>query len=383
VKLGGYAIEYVESAEELFRTGQGQPEICDVFPFLRREWLIALEGSGAACAETGWHPFHLRFRKDGQVRALVPGYLKTHSMGEFVFDQAIAEFAERRLGIQYYPKLIFGIPFTPATAPRVMAFDPEEVPSILHVLADLVPELCRELRLSSAHCLFGTESDVETLKERGFLRRSGIQYQFKNRGLSNFDDYLAQFRAKRRAQIRRERRELTSCSLDVYTGSELATLDPNLLYQLYLTTVDKYVWGRRYLNLEFFRRVTASMPEALHVVLARDAKTREPIAGTFNLLGREALYGRYWGTFREVPFLHFEVCLYRGVEETITRGLSRFEPGAGGEHKEARGFEPTLTQSAHFFSDQRLFDVTEDFFAREHQAIVARMSGPDSSSSEE
>jgi uncharacterized protein len=377
LNLGDFDAEVVRSASELFASAE-TPLACAVYPFLRPEWLIALEESGAACPETGWHPFHLVLRKAGNLEARVPGYIKTHSLGEFVFDHAIAEFAERRLGIQYYPKLILGVPFTPATGPRLLTSSGQTQAPWFDALGALLPEICRQLRLSSVHWLFGSEEEADALAARGFLKRFGLQYQFKNPGYQNFDDYLARFRAKRRAQVRRERREVGDYRLQVYTGEGAAGLDPELLFRLYLTTVDKHVWGRRYLNVDFFQRVLRTMPDALHVVLARGPGASTPdavVAGTFNLLGKEALYGRYWGAFREVPFLHFETCLYRAVEETISRGLSRFEPGAGGEHKEARGFEPTRTQSAHYFADSRLASVAGDFFERERQSIEARILG--------
>jgi len=352
------------------------------YPFLRRSWLEALEQSGAASERSGWGPHHLVIEREGKPIAFMPAYLKMHSMGEFVFDHAIAEFSESRLGLPYYPKLVIAVPFTPATGPRIL-FDEgasaAQIAETMGFVAESLPRLSRELEVSSVHVLFPTKYEAELLEQGGWALRSGVQFQFHNTGFPAFEDFLGVMGSKRRAQIRRERRvllERDDLSFEILTGPSLETVSPRLLYELYLTTVDKYVWGRRYLNEEFFRTVTRTMPEALHVVLVRRAGSSGDegvIAGAFNLLGAEALYGRYWGTFEEVPFLHFETCLYRGIEETILRGLSRFEPGAGGEHKHGRGFVPTLTQSAHTFLDPRLEIAVRDYFRREAEAIKAQL----------
>ncbi len=348
------------------------------YPFLRRSWLEALEQSGAASERSGWSPRHLVIERERKPIAFLPAYLKMHSMGEFVFDHAIAEFSESRLGIPYFPKLVIAVPFTPATGPRIL-FDegasPAQIAETVNFVGESLPRLARELEVSSVHVLFPSKHEAELLKQGGWALRSGVQFQFHNTGFPAFEDFLGVMGSKRRAQVRRERRvlrEQEELVFEILTGPSLETVSPRLLYELYLTTVDKYVWGRRYLNEEFFRMVTRAMPEALHVVLARRAGSSGDegvIAGAFNLLGSEALYGRYWGAFEEVPFLHFETCLYRGIEETILRGLSRFEPGAGGEHKHGRGFSATLTQSAHSFLDPRLELVVRDYFGREAEAL--------------
>ena len=181
---------------------------------------------------------------------------------------------------------------------------------------------------------------------------------------------MASLRAKRRANIRRERREVAQrgLTIEVRSGASLTPADARLAYELYLTTVDKYVWGRRYLNQAFFEQVIHDLPDQVHFVVAKDATDRA-LAGAFNLLGQDALYGRYWGTFLQEPFLHFEVCLYSGVQEAITRRLDRFEAGAGGEHKHGRGLSPTITRSAHYIVEPRLSTVISDFCEREAAQI--------------
>lgn len=354
-----------------------------IFPFLRTEWLTALERSGAAEPSTGWAPRHLVFHRAGAVFAVLPAYLKAHSMGEFVFDQSIAEFAETRLGVSYYPKLVVAVPFTPATGPRVLLADSGSEPAlweVIETLTTMLPSLLDSLGASSAHILFAPADEVTIFEQAGWAVRAGLQFQFKNRSFHGFEDFLSTFRAKRRAAIRRERREIAARDdliFEVRSGAALRAVSPRLLHALYLTTVDKYAWGRRYLNERFFESVLRLMPEQLHVVLARRPRTSGDdgvVAGAFNLLGAEALYGRYWGCFEEEPFLHFETCLYRGIEETIERGLARFEPGAGGEHKEGRGFEATMTHSVHWFRDAALDRPVREFFVREKVAVCERLS---------
>ncbi|HSC88948.1 MAG TPA: GNAT family N-acetyltransferase [Polyangiaceae bacterium] len=371
-------LEFVPSIEAVGAAVFSELEGPETYPFLRYAWLSALEGSGSASPERGWIPRHAVLRRGAQIVAVCPGYVKTNSFGEFVFDHAIADFAESRLGLRYYPKWIAAVPFTPASGPRVLfvrGSSPSERAEWLERLAELLPSMLEDGRLSSLHLLFPGPSQLDGFVSSGWALRAGLQFQFHNSGLADFEGFLAGFRAKTRAMIRRERRELAQGPLRIeeLTGARLRELDPELVHRLYLTTVDKFVWGRRYLTRDFFARVLAEMPDNLQIIMA--SEQGEPVAGAFNLLGTEALYGRYWGAFREVKYLHFEVCLYRGVESTIARGLSRFEPGAGGEHKEGRGFAPTLTWSLHHFADARLDGAVRDYFAREREALEMRSLG--------
>jgi predicted N-acyltransferase len=345
-------------------------------PFLRFEWLDALERTGCAVAERGWLPqFLALYRSHEGARRLVavaPAYLKWHSDGEFVFDHSWADFAERRLGLDYYPKLILAVPFTPATGPKLLVRDGEDAIAAHRALAAGVERLLAHVPLSSAHVLFPPEEEAERFGSLGWARRFGIQFHWQNPGYSSYEDFLNRFTAKRRAALRREERDLlaSGVALEVRTGKDLDEEAVDAAYTFYLSTVDKYVWGRRYLNRDFFFRVAETMPEHLHLVLARDRASGRLIGGAFNLLGRDTLYGRYWGASEERPFLHFNVCFYAGIRECITRGLTRFEPGAGGEHKHARGFEATITHSAHTILDPTLDAAVRDFLDRERRAVV-------------
>lgn len=346
-------------------------------PFLRFEWLDALEQSGAVRVETGWLPqiITLHRHDDGEPRLVgaAPAYVKGHSDGEFVFDHSWARFAEMRLRIPYYPKLVVAVPFTPATGPKLLVRSGEDAALAHRAFCSALPGLEQELGLSGTHVLFPPDAESELLGELGMARRFGVQFHWENAGYATYEDFLCRFGAKRRAALRRERRDMERQGIDirVHTGKDIDDEVVDAAYRFYASTVDKHVWGRRYLNREFFARVAETMPDHLHVVLAYDRAKNEPIGGAFNLLGKDALYGRYWGCSEERPFLHFNVCFYAGIEECIARGLSRFEPGAGGEHKHARGFLPTVTHSAHHLADARLDAAVREFLERERAEILA------------
>jgi len=340
-------------------------------PFLRFEWLDALERTGSVTPERGWLPMHLSLRLGGELVAAAPAYVKGNSEGEFVFDHAWARFAHGELGLSYYPKLVVAVPFTPATGPRLLVKPGAPESEVFDGFAVALGKLAERAGFSGAHVLFPSEAQARALTERGWLERHGVQYHWHNAGYATFDDFLARFDAKHRHQIRRERRELErrGVGLDVLNGSDLRVSDADFIFDFYVATVDKFPWGRRYLNREFFEEVVASMPEALHVVVATERASKRRLGGAFNLLGHDTLFGRYWGSIEEVPFMHFNVCFYRGIEEAITRGLRTFEPGAGGEHKRSRGFEPTVTHSVHHLCDKRLRAAIEDYLSREVRAV--------------
>lgn len=357
------------SFEEQFQALDGP----DRYPFLQLAWLRAFEHTKAVSERSGWIPRHIAIWRGGQLMAFAPGYIKLHSFGEFVFDQGWAQCSEHQLGVPYYPKYVIGIPFTPTTGPRLLMrrdLSAETRAEIIELFAATVSELCEQFQLSSAHILFCEHDLATSLCAFGFTQRLGVQYQFHNPKFSTFDDFLSTFRAKKRANIRRERREVKKrgIEIEIRTGATLKATDARLAYELYLTTVDKYVWGRRYLNQEFFDCVFRDLPHAIHFVTAVNAN-KQVVAGAFNLIGADALYGRYWGSFIQEPFLHFEVCLYSAIQDTIERGLTRFEAGAGGEHKHGRGLAPTVTRSVHFIREPTLSKLVADFCAREAEQV--------------
>jgi hypothetical protein len=336
-------------------------------PFLSHTWLAALEDTGCVGERAGWLPHHLAFWEDGRLVAAAPAYLKDNSEGEFVFDWAWAAAAERAR-IRYYPKLVVAVPFTPATATRLLVADAADRPRLLAVLAEVLRHIVPAEKLSGAHVLFPREPEARGLAEAGFAHRYGLQFHWRNEGYATFDDYLARFSSKRRNQIRRERREMEKQGITITT--ERDRLSPEVIdamYGFYTATVDKFSWGRHYLNRAFFEEICDKLAGKVEIVLAREG--RKILGGAFNLAGARALYGRYWGAVEERPFLHFNVCFYHSIDECIARGIDLFEPGAGGQHKLVRGFEPTVTHSAHHLAHPGLDRAVREFLERERAAI--------------
>jgi len=354
----------------------------DTPPFLGYAWLEALESTGCVSPDVGWVPLFLGLWHGDSLLAAAPAYVKGHSMGEFVFDQSWARFAEDSLGVAYYPKLVVTVPFTPATGPRLLMAREAlagiglDEARVLNAFAEGLRKVAEGLSLSGVHVLFLPEAGAAQLVHAGFHHRYGVQFHWRNAGYESFDDFVARFESKRRTQLRRELKEPArqGLELDVLTGSDITSELMDHVFVFYKNTVERFYWGRQYLNRAFFEEVAVRMPEELHVVVARRAGERRPVAGAFNLLGKRALYGRYWGAIEEHRFLHFNVCFYKGIDECIRRGLEVFEPGAGGEHKLSRGFEPTLTHSVHQLSHPTLTRAVADYLVRERQAISAELA---------
>jgi hypothetical protein len=340
-------------------------------PFLRYEFLHALEETGAVQPERGWAPMHVSLYRDEKLLGVAPAYVKGNSQGEFVFDHGIADFAQHRLGIAYFPKLIVASPFTPATGPRLLCANAADRPELSRALAAGTAKLVDRFELSGAHVLFSSREEAELLEAAGMFRRVGVQFHWHNQGYTCFDDFLSRMSSKRRHQLKRERRVMQEqgTRLEVRTGRDLDAPLVDHVFECYRSTVERYYWGRQYLSRDFFHAVVEKMPDSVLAIIARDVSSNKPVAAAFNLMSKRALFGRYWGAIDERDCLHFNVCYYEGIAESIKRGLARFEPGAGGEHKRARGFEPVRTFSSHSFLDQRLAAVALDFFKREAEAI--------------
>ncbi len=337
-------------------------------PFLEWQWIEALEESGSVSPESGWHPHHLTLWQGNRLVAAAPAYFKDDSYGEFVYDFSWAS-ASERIGVPYYPKLVLAVPLTPATGPRFLVAADQDPRQRQRELITGALELARSANLSSVHVLFPQEAELAALEAAGGAIRLGVQYHWQNHGYATFEDFLQRFNSKRRNQLRRERRAVDDqgITLGMRTGPELSGEDPQLLFRLYCSTVDKYMWGRRHLRPGFFERTLKHFSHRLQLVEAR--KDGRLIAGAVNVAGDKVLYGRYWGSFEEHPFLHFNVCQYYPVEQSIRQARVRFEPGAGGEHKLVRGFEPALTYSAHFIFHPTLDKAVRNFLQVETQAI--------------
>jgi len=342
----------------------------DDSPFLEWEWLASLEQAGTLGGDTGWQPRPLVVREAGRLVAACPLYAKQHSEGEFVFDMAWAD-AAQRAGIAYYPKLLVGVPFTPVTGARFLVENGGDRAHWVRVLAAALRELCRENGLSGVHVNFCRDDEIAPLAESGYLLRLGLQYHWRNAGYHDFEDYLGAFRSKRRNQIRRERRALSEqgVSTQVYVGSEIPDELFEPMYRFYQSTVEQHVWGRQYLNPAFFELLAERFRHRLCFVVARQAG--ELIAGTTNVVKNGVLYGRYWGASRSLRHLHFNVCYYAAIEWCIARGIERFEPGAGGDYKYLRGFEARPTSSMHWLADPRLAAAIAHFLEAERVQATA------------
>ncbi len=325
-------------------------------PFARHAYLAAAEESGSASPRTGWSPRHLAVRRGRRLVAAAPAFSCAGSEGDFSRDWDLAA-AAGRAGLRWYPKLVVGVPFTPATGRRLLVAPGEDRAQLVAALLDRARGLAAEEGLGGVHVLFPTEGEARELAGEGFALRVDFQYHWRNEGYRTMDDFLARFPSKRRNAIRRERAAPARQGIAVRTvrGDELSR-DPvrwaGECYALHRATTDRMIWGMRFVNRAFYERVLASMPDAVEVVEAR--RSGRLVAMAFNLASPSRLYGRYWGAAEEHPFLHFNVALYHSIEECILRGVSAFEGGAGGEHKLARGFEPAETWTAHLLLDPKL-----------------------------
>ncbi|QKT02360.1 N-acetyltransferase [Ectothiorhodospiraceae bacterium 2226] len=343
-------------------------------PFLRHEFLCALERHGCLGPRYGWLPHHLLVHDDGgRLIGAAPLYAKTNSYGEFVFDWAWAD-AYAREGLAYYPKLVGAAPYTPATGPRLLVHPEAARGAVVDALIDGALALARDLRASSAHWLFTNRDDTEHLvATRGFLPRLGCQFHWENRGYSDFEAFLAALSADKRKKLRRERRRVAEQGVELTTlqGAQIEPEHWAVFHRFYTQTFDRK-GGVPTLSRAFFEAVAHDMPEAVVLVLA--SFRGRYIAGALSFAGGGVLYGRHWGAEADFHSLHFEACYYRGIDYCISQGLQRFEPGAQGEHKVSRGFLPTRTWSAHWIAHPAFGHALADYVQREREAMEQYMA---------
>ena len=338
------------------------------YPFLRHEYLLALEASGCVCSATGWTPCHLIVRNgQGMLVGAMPLYRKTNSFGEFVFDWAWAD-AYRRSGLNYYPKLVSSVPYTPATSTRLLYAPGENQTEITRLLLDSALALTRQSGASSLHLLFPDPAEMPLLSAAGMMLRKDCQFHWHNRDYTSFDDFLGTFTAEKRKKTRRERRRVAEAgiSFEHLSGHDI---NPGLWKQLMPLYASTFLYRGRspYLNEDFFLRIGASLPDQLLVILAR--QHGEPVATAICYRSADTLYGRYWGSTGNFHSLHFETCYYQGIDYCIANGLRSFEPGTQGEHKLARGFAPTETWSAHWLSHPQFAAAVDNYLERERAHI--------------
>lgn len=339
-------------------------------PFVRHAFLAALEESGAATTRTGWAPRHLALRRGGTLVAAAPAWRRADSDGDFSRDWDLAH-AAGRAGLRYYPKLLLGVPFTPATGRRLLVAAGEDRRALAAALVEGARRLVRDEGLHGLHVAFPTAEEARELEELGLAVRMDFQYHWRNEGYRTLDDFLSRFTSKRRNAIRREQAAPARQGISIRTvrGEELS-LDPggwaSACFALHRTSTDRMEWGMRWVNRRFYELILAHLPDAVEVVEAR--REGRLVAMAFNLASATRLYGRYWGAAEDHPFLHFNVALYHSIAECIRRGVAVFEGGAGGEHKLSRGFEPAETYTAHLLADARLDAAVRRHLAAERGA---------------
>jgi predicted N-acyltransferase len=334
-------------------------------PTVAYEFLDSMHRAGCAAPRAGWAPGYLTIWEEGTLVGAAPLYAKSHSYGEYVFDWAWADAYERH-GLAYYPKLLCAVPFTPATGPRLLARDG----AIRERLARALLDTAKASNVSSLHVLFPADGDAAALRELGLLERSGVQFHWRNAGYGTFEDFLGALSHDKRKKIRQERRRVADAGVTLRraTGREATAADWDFFALCYRRTYREHR-STPYLNREFFGMLAERMPDNVLLVVAEHQG--KPIAAALDLFGKDALYGRYWGSTEYVPGLHFEACYYQALEFCIERGIALFEGGAQGEHKHARGFSPEVTRSFHWLAHPAFERAIDEYLEREGAHIAA------------
>lgn len=336
-------------------------------PLLSHAYLESLESTHCAVPRTGWLPQHIALLRNGRLQAALPLYGKMHSRGEYVFDHAWAD-AYARYGMNYFPKLVSAVPFTPVPGPRLLARDPADRPALLHA----AKQLARDEGYSSLHVLFPHDDEVEMLRREGLMLRANVQFHWQNHGYENMAAFIAALTQSRRKRLNQERRKLAEAGVSFrwLTGRQIDSDTLRFMYLCYMQTYLEH-GNRPYLNLNFFERIHDRMGDAMVVVLAE--RHGQAVAAALNIRDGDRLYGRYWGCTEFVPGLHFETCYVQGIEYAIAHGIQVFEGGAQGEHKLARGMLPVQTWSAHWVDDPVFGPAIADFLQRETPFIEEYM----------
>jgi hypothetical protein len=337
-------------------------------PFLAHDFWLALEESGSASPRKGWAPRHLVLNDgDGAAAAILPCYLKSHSLGEYVFDRAWAS-AYERAGGRYYPKLQSAVPFTPVAGRRILVRPGADEDQARALLAAAALELAEGSRASSWHITFATKAEWDALGGMGLLQRTDTQYHWRNRGYESFDGFLAALASRKRKVVRKEREQAraSGVALEWLTGSDLTEAHWDAFFEFYTDTGNRK-WGNPYLTRKFFSLIGERMADRILLVMGKRGGAY--VAGALNFIGGDTLYGRYWGCLEAHSFLHFEACYYQAIDYAIAHKLAHVEAGAQGEHKLARGYAPETTYSLHYFADPGLASAVANYLRQERQVV--------------
>ena len=361
-------IEFLDSIERIDKE-EWDKAINNQYPFLKYEFLKALEITKCVSPEEGWTPLHLVVSEMDMILAVMPLYIKTDSQGEFIFDWSWAD-AYYRNGLDYYPKLVCSIPFTPASGPRVVITDSNRTEEIIKVVSSALKQLSEENNFSSVHILLADKDEINLYSNQDFSLRTSYSFHWFNKEYKNFGNFLEDMTSRQRKNIKKERSKICSQGIVMskIKGSEITDEMLEIFYKFYQVTYLKRGM-RGYLNLDFFKYIVNEMPESILMVFAQNS-SGEYVAGALNFYDEEKLYGRYWGCLEEYDSLHFETCYYQGIEFCIEEKLDCFDPGVQGEHKIKRGFCPIETFSAHWIKDIRFKEAIDDFLSRERAHIL-------------
>ena len=361
-------INFIDSIEKIDKE-DWDAVLSSEYPFLKYEFLKALEVTNCVSPEQGWTPLHLIASENERIVAIMPLYIKTDSQGEFIFDWSWAD-AYYRNGLNYYPKLVSSIPFTPASGPRILIADETRSREVIEEISRALKQITKESDFSSVHILLANKNEIKDFSQENFSLRTSYSFHWFNNHYLSFENFLQDMTSRQRKNIRKERKKINDQGVTVSRifGSEITLEMLETFYQFYQVTYLKRGM-RGYLNFEFFKKIVDSIPETIMLVLAKN-NSGEYVAGALNFFDDEKLYGRYWGCLQEYDSLHFETCYYQGIEFCIEEKLKSFDPGVQGEHKTKRGFCPIETFSLHWIKDLRFKKAIDDFLEREREHIL-------------
>ena len=336
-------------------------------PFFAYDFLLSLEKSGCTNLDTGWVPNHLIVERKGAIIAIIPNFIKYHSAGEYVFDQNWAN-AFINLGLNYYPKFLSAVPFTPINGDRIFYNKPlEDIDDFFEILIKFL----KKQNISSHHFNFISKSQSNIMEKSGFLTRLGLQYHWYNDNYINFDDYLDSFKLKKKKNVLKERKYVSDQGIffKIKKGNSIKIEDLHFFFKCYKNTIEKK-WANQYLNFDFFKYLLQSPVKDKMVLFIAYEKQDEQIASALNFSSKDALYGRYWGCIKEIKNLHFELCYYQSIEFAIKNNLKLIESGAQGEHKIPRGYEPTVTLSNHWIKNEKISEALRKVLEYENKNVV-------------